>query len=369
MGEQSQSLFQLPLEALHVQAGAKFGPFAGWNMPITYPLGVMKEHLHTREHAGLFDISHMKAIEVTGSGAADFLNHALPIDAHVLKQGQSRYNFLLDEKAGILDDLIVTRLGDARFMVVANAGNWREDVAELERRKGNFNCTITPLDRVLLALQGPKAVQILTACGLDLDVGSMAFMTGKEPRENWFVTRSGYTGEDGFEIAIPIEDGEKVATALLESADVTWIGLAARDSLRLEAGLCLHGQDITPDYNPIEATLTWAVTKAVREKAGFVGAEAYLNALEQGPSRRRVGLVVQGRQPVRGGAEIFDDMGEKIGLITSGGFGPSFDAPVAMGYLPTSHDINKAVFADVRGKKIEMKVHPTPFIPHTYFKG
>jgi len=369
MSQSSQALSILPLEALHQQAGAKFGVFAGWSMPITYPLGVMKEHLHTREAAGLFDISHMKVIEVSGQGAADFLNYALPIDAHALKQGQSRYNFLLDEKAGILDDLIVTRLGEVRFMVVANAGNWQADVTELERRKADFDCAITPLNRVLLALQGPKALGVLEACQLGIDVRDLRFMYGKEPRQDWFVTRSGYTGEDGFEIAVPIEAGKQVAEALQQQSDVTWVGLAARDSLRLEAGLCLHGQDITPDFNPIEAGLTWAVTKAVRERAGFVGAQAYLQALEKGCKRLRVGLAVQGRQPVRGGAEIFNAQGEKIGLVTSGGFGPSFDAPVAMGYLPVSHDASQSVFADVRGKKIEMKIHTTPFIPHSYFKG
>jgi len=369
MGESSQSLMHLPLEELHQQAGAKFGAFAGWSMPITYPLGVMKEHLHTRTHAGLFDISHMKVIEVFGSGAADFLSHALPIDAHALRQEQSRYNFLLNVQAGILDDLIVTRVGDTRFMVVANAGNWQADVAELERRKGGFDCTIKPLTRVLLALQGPKAVSVLEEAGLHLDVSSMRFMTGRQVRENWFVTRSGYTGEDGFEIAVPVEDAKQLVDSLLQNPDVALIGLAARDSLRLEAGLCLHGQDITPDFNPVEAGLTWAITKSVRERAGFIGAEAYLQLLAQGPTRRRVGLVVQGRQPVRGGAEIFNQQGEKIGVITSGGFGPSFDAPVAMGYLPQSHDVNSPVFADVRGKKIEMKIHAMPFISHSYFKG
>jgi len=369
MGESSHSLFTLPLEALHAEAGAKFGAFAGWSMPITYPLGVMKEHLHTRAHAGLFDISHMKVIEVTGKEAADFLSNALPIDAHALKQGQSRYNFLLDNKAGILDDLIVTRLGDARFMVVANAGNWQDDVAQLERRKGEFDCAIVPLERVLLALQGPKAAEILAASGLGIDVGSLRFMTGCEPGEGWFVTRSGYTGEDGFEIAVPLAEGEHVAKTLLKDANLSWIGLAARDSLRLEAGLCLHGQDITPELTPVEAGLTWAITKSVRERAGFVGAKAYVDALAQGASRRRVGLVAQGRQPVRGGAEIFDASGAKIGLVTSGGFGPSFDAPVAMGYIPANAALEEPVFADVRGKKIEMRIHPLPFIPHSYFKG
>jgi len=370
MGESSQSLFTLPLEAMHIEAGAKFGGFAGWSMPITYPLGVMKEHLHTRTQAGLFDISHMKVIEVAGAGAANFLSTALPIDAHALKLSQSRYNFLLDDAAGVLDDLIVTRLSESRFMVVANAGNWRADVEELERRKGDFfDCTIVPLERVLLALQGPKAAEILNGSGLGIKANDLRFMMGVEPRAGWFVTRSGYTGEDGFEIAVPVTEGEQVAKALLQHPDLAWIGLAARDSLRLEAGLCLHGQDITVDFNPVEAGLTWAVTKSVRERAGFVGAKAYLEALAQGASRRRVGLVVQGRQPVRGGAEIFDSEGTKIGIVTSGGFGPSFDAPVAMGYIPADVTPEQPIFADVRGKKIEMKIHPLPFIPHSYFKG
>jgi len=367
MNEPAQALHHLPLEALHEAAGAKFGAFAGWSMPLSYPLGVMKEHLHTRDGAGLFDISHMKLIEIEGRDAATFLSYALPIDAGALKQGQSRYNYLLAEDGGILDDLIVTRLGENRFMVVANAGNWQADTQVFEQRRLSFDCNITPLTRVLLALQGPKAAQVMTQCGLDCT--DLTFMHGVEPRESWFVTRSGYTGEDGFEIALPLEEAEDLAKKLLAIEGVCLIGLAARDSLRLEAGLCLHGLDITPDINPIEAGLTWAVTKSVREKAGFVGAKAYLQALEQGTTRRRVGLAAQGRLPVRAGAEIFDVSGQKIGQVTSGGFGPSFDAPVAMGYLPVSLDPQAEIFADVRGKKIALKIHPLPFVPQKYFKG
>jgi len=371
MNEPEHTLHHLPLEALHKAAGAKFGSFAGWFMPLSYPLGVMKEHLHTRNEAGLFDISHMKLIEIDGRDAAVFLSYALPIDAAALKQGQSRYNYLLAEDGGILDDLIVTRLGERRFMVVANAGNWQADTRELEQRRQSFDCTITPLPRVLFALQGPKAAQVMQQCGLGCT--DLTFMHGVEPREGWFVTRSGYTGEDGFEIALPVDQAEDLAQKLLAVEDVCLIGLAARDSLRLEAGLCLHGLDITPDINPVEAGLTWAVTKSVREKAGFVGAKAYLEALEQGGVRRRVGLAAQGRQPVRAGADIFDAMGQKIGQVTSGGFGPSFDAPVAMGYVPSSlaaqAKTEAEIFADVRGRKIALKIHPLPFVPQKYFKG
>jgi len=367
MSGQAESLHHLPLKALHEAAGAKFGAFAGWFMPLTYPLGVMKEHLHTRTEAGLFDISHMKLIEVAGREAAAFLSYALPIDADALRMGQSRYNYLLAENGGILDDLIVTRLGDNRFMVVANAGNWQADVIEFERRRGDFDCAITPLNRVLLALQGPKAAQVMEICGLGGT--QLTFMNGIEPQEEWLITRSGYTGEDGFEIALPQAQGEALAKQLLAVEGVTWIGLAARDSLRLEAGLCLHGLDITSDINPVEAGLTWAITKSVREKAAFVGAATYLHILTKGVTRRRVGLVPQGRQPVRAGAVLFDANGRQIGMVTSGGFGPSFGAPVAMGYVPVDLDTHCEIFADVRGKKIALNIHPLPFIPQNYFKG
>lgn len=368
MGDHSQDLKILPLHQLHEKAGAKFGGFAGWNMPLTYPLGVMKEHLHTRAHAGLFDISHMKLIVVEGPQAADFLAAALPIDASALKQGQSRYNYLLNDEAGILDDLIVTRLGDSRFMVVANAGNADADIAELTQRANGFDCKVEPLDRVFLALQGPEAAKVIADAGLAGN--ELVFMHGFEPKENWFMTRSGYTGEDGFEIGLPEAQAVALAEKLLADPRVEWIGLAARDSLRLEAGLCLHGNDITVDTNPVEAGITWAVTKAVREKAGFVGAQAFLDALAKGPSRRRVGLKPETRQPVRGGAEIFDGDGKSVGTVTSGGFGPSFDGPVAMGYVAADlATVGTKLFTEVRGRQIELSVHSLPFVEQRYFKG
>lgn len=264
----------LPLQDLHEKAGARFGGFAGWNMPTTYPLGVMKEHLHTRDHAGLFDISHMKLVEVSGADAAALLAETCPLDPTILKTGQSKYTFFLNDNGGVLDDLIVTRLGEDRFMVVANAGNADADIEHLNEAASGKAVKVNPLDRVFLALQGPEAEAVITDAGLP--GADLAFMSGFEPKQSWFMTRSGYTGEDGFEIGLPADEARALAEKLLADERVEWIGLAARDSLRLEAGLCLHGQDITPETDPVSAGLTWAITKAVREKAAFNGAKAVL---------------------------------------------------------------------------------------------
>lgn len=362
------SLKRLPLHDLHQKAGAKFGDFAGWKMPLTYPLGVLKEHLHTRAHAGLFDISHMKLIAVEGPQAVEFLSYALPVDAMLLKIGQSRYNYLLNKQAGIIDDLIITRLAECRFMLVVNAGNAQIDLIEFEKRAVGFACQVIALERVLLALQGPQAADVMVDAGLPGN--ALFFMQGFEPQKDWFITRSGYTGEDGFEIALPEGQARALAEKLLNDSRVEWVGLAARDSLRLEAGLCLHGNDITLDTTPIDAALTWAVPKNVREKAKFYGAKAFLEALQKGPSRCRVGLKPQTRQPIRAGALLFDHEGNQIGLVTSGGFGPSFDAPVAMGYVPVAcKNEGTEIFTELRGKKITLSVHSLPFVEQRYFKG
>ncbi|MEZ5781693.1 MAG: glycine cleavage system aminomethyltransferase GcvT [Rhizobiaceae bacterium] len=361
-------LKHLPLEELHRAAGAKFGGFAGWSMPLTYAPGVMKEHLHTREHAGLFDISHMKLITVSGKDAAQLLERACPIDIAALQVSQSKYTFLLKERAGIIDDLIVTKLADDRFMVVANAGNASADIAQLAKLADGLTVEIDPLDRVFLAIQGPEADAILADAGLSTE--SLTFMTGSEPREGWFMSRSGYTGEDGFEIGLPASEAVELAETLLSDERLMWIGLAARDSLRLEAGLCLHGQDIAPDLDPISAGLLWAIPKNRRAEGGHVGAEALAAIISAGPSQRRVGLKPEGRQPVRAGAPLSDDAGNRVGEVTSGGFGPSAGHPVAMGYVPV--ELAKAgtrVFADVRGARIPMDVHSLPFTPHRYRKG
>ncbi len=361
-------LRKLPLEDMHAAAGARFGGFAGWSMPLTYPPGVMKEHLHTRAAAGLFDISHMQLFLVEGPQAADMLARMCPLDLGALDVGQSKYTFFLTDKAGIIDDLIVTRLGSQRFMVVANAGNADVDGAHLRDMARSFDAQVDALYRVFLALQGPQAAAIAAKAGLD--VSDLTFMHGKEPKPGWFMSRSGYTGEDGFEIAVPPAEGEALARSLLENGEAMWIGLAARDSLRLEAGLCLHGQDITPDINPVDAGLMWAVSKPVREAGRFIGGAALAALVAAGAQRKRVGLKPEGRQPVRGGAKLFDAAGDPAGEVTSGGFGPSAEAPVAMGYVPTAlASPGIKLFAEVRGNRVPVSVHSLPFVPHRYFKG
>lgn len=364
---QTGELNTLPLDAMHRRAGARFGAFAGWSMPLTYPDGVMKEHLHTREKAGLFDISHMKLFLVSGPGAASALATACPFDPEALGGGQSKYTFFLNDHAGIIDDLIVTRLGADRFMVVANAGNAEIDQRHLELVRVDLAWTLKPLDRVFLALQGPAAEDVLKEAGLDLS--DLTFMEGREPREGWFATRSGYTGEDGFEVALPPEEAEAFAAKLLADERVAWIGLAARDSLRLEAGLCLHGQDITPDTTPLEAGLMWAIPKALRANGRFIGAEALRQRLAGSPEERRVGIKPEGRQPVRPGTVLFDQDDGEIGRVTSGGFGPSAGFPVAMGYVAGESRPGRQIFADVRGKRLPVEIHALPFTPHRYRKG
>jgi len=363
-----QDLKSLPLEDLHKAAGARFGGFAGWNMPLTYPPGVMKEHLHTREHAGLFDISHMKLFEVSGPGAVALLDRACPLQAAALERSQSKYTFFLTDEAGIVDDLIVTRLDDQRFMIVANAGNAATDEALLKRLAKDFEVAVTPLDRVFLALQGPDAADILLKAGIETD--AITFMHGLELRHDWFMSRSGYTGEDGFEIGLPEADARQLVKELTADPRVMWIGLAARDSLRLEAGLCLHGQDITPDTDPASAGLMWAIPKDIRAHGAFIGADALRDVLAKGAREKRVGLKPEGRQPVRAGTALTDADGKPAGRVTSGGFGPSVQAPVAIGYVAAAvAKPGTRLFADVRGTKIPVDVAPLPFTPHRYRKG
>lgn len=368
MADEKVELSQLPLKELHEAAGARFGPFAGWSMPITYPPGVLKEHLHTREQAGLFDISHMKLFLVTGARAAEMLSRACPLEAEALQQTRSKYTFLLNEEAGIVDDIIITRLGEERYIAVANAGNAAIDEKLLKAAAQDFDCTVEPLDRVLLALQGPEAESVLAGAGLDLS--HLAFMQGIEPNPGWFASRSGYTGEDGFEIALPPDEAMAFAQSLLADERVAWVGLAARDSLRLEAGLCLHGQDVDAAITPVEAGLMWAIPRSLRETGKFVGADALRTAIQAGPAHKRVGLRPEGRQPVRAGAELFDAEGRPAGRVTSGGFGPSAGFPVAMGYvLPGLESPGTGLFAEVRGNRMPVTVHPLPFTQHRYRKG
>jgi aminomethyltransferase len=361
-------LRELPLKHLHVSAGAKFGGFASWNMPLFYPLGVMKEHLHCRESAGLFDISHMKLFMAEGENVDTMIARACPLDPMAIEAGESKYTFLLNQNAGIIDDLIITRFSPTRFLIVANASRADVDFAELNGFAEALECKLTPLERVLLALQGPKAAQILTDAGME--GASLTFMRGMELSGGIIVTRSGYTGEDGFEVSMPLNRANEIASKLAADPRVEWIGLAARDSLRLEAGLCLYGNDMDESVDPASAALTWAIPKTIRQNGQYRGAKALEKIMASGAEPKRVGLKPEGRQPVRGGAELFAEDGTKIGRVTSGGFGPSANHPVAMGYLPKPLATpGTIVFAEVRGTRIPVAVHALPFVPHTYFRG
>ena len=371
-------LKRTPLHALHVASGARMVPFAGYHMPVQFPAGVLKEHLHTRAAAGLFDVSHMGQLVLRArsgdtADAALALERLVPQDIVAIAPGRQRYAQLTNESGGILDDLMVANFGEALFLVV-NAACKDADEALLRDRLSD-TCTIDPLpDRALLALQGPKAEAVLSE--LSAGLGEMKFMDAG-PREvaglDCFVSRSGYTGEDGFEISVRAEHAEQLARLLLIDERVLPIGLGARDSLRLEAGLCLCGHDIDTSTTPVEAALEWSIQKSRRRggarAGGFAGADKILAQLQGGAPCRRVGLRADGRAPVREGAQLFADSASPnpVGKVTSGGFGPSLNAPVAMGYLPAAlGGAGAQVFAEVRGQRLPLKVAAMPFVPNTY---
>ncbi|HWD30961.1 MAG TPA: glycine cleavage system aminomethyltransferase GcvT [Pseudomonas sp.] len=372
----TETLQKTPLHALHLELGARMVPFAGYDMPVQYPLGVMKEHLHTREQAGLFDVSHMGQIRLTGANAAKALETLVPVDIIDLPVGMQRYAMFTNEHGGILDDLMVANLGNDELFLVVNAACKDQDLAHLRQHIGT-QCEIQPLfeERALLALQGPAAVEVLKR--LAPAVAQMTFMQFQPVQllgADCYVSRSGYTGEDGFEISVPADKAEALASRLLAEPEVAAIGLGARDSLRLEAGLCLYGHDMNTQTTPIEASLLWAISKVRRadgERAGgFPGAAAIFAQQQTGVARKRVGLLPQERTPVREGAEIVDEAGTVIGTVCSGGFGPSLNAPVAMGYLDAAHTaLETAVWAIVRGKRVAMKVSKMPFVAQRYYRG
>ncbi len=374
----SPALKQTPLHALHLARGAKMVPFAGYDMPVQFGPGVLKEHLHTRKHAGLFDVSHMGQSALRPKSgrledAARALESLVPQDILALPVGRQRYAQFTNETGGILDDLMVANFGDHLFLVV-NAACKAEDEAHLSEHLSDV-CIIEPLvDRALIALQGPAAEKVLAK--FDADIPKMRFMDAGPRRLAelaCFVSRSGYTGEDGFEISVPADAAEDFAKLLLADENVLPIGLGARDSLRLEAGLCLYGHDLDTSTTPVEGALEWSIQKSRRKggarPGGFPGSDLILKQLENGAPRRRVGFKPEGRAPVREGALLFADAtsSKPIGQVTSGGFGVSLNAPVAMGYLPAHLARPETpVFAEVRGQRLALRLAAMPFVPNTY---
>ena len=380
MSTHSNELQKTPLYDLHLDQGAKMVPFAGYDMPVQYAGGVKKEHLHTRTHAGLFDVSHMGQVRLTGPQAAADLEKLVPVDIIDLPQGKQRYALFTNEQGGILDDLMVTRFPSQghndHLYIVVNAACKEQDIDHL---KANLSAD-TRLDildnRALIALQGPQAAQALAR--LAPEINEMVFMDAREltiAEVDCFISRSGYTGEDGFEISIPAEQAETLTRQLLEQPEVQLIGLGARDSLRLESGLCLYGHDITTETTPVEGSLIWAISKIRRNgghrAGGFPGADVILRQIgTKDISKKRVGLSGSSRAPVREGTDIVNSDGEIIGQVTSGTYGPTIEAPVAMAYVPTEYaPLGTEVFALVRGKKLPMTVTKMPFIQQRYYRG
>jgi aminomethyltransferase len=369
-------MLKTPLHALHEGLGGRMVGFAGYSMPVHYPTGILKEHLHTRAAAGLFDVSHMGQVAIRPSSGdladtARALETLMPVDLLGLAPGRQRYGLLTDSAGGILDDLMVANRGD-HFLLVVNAARKADDLAHLEAGLGAA-CAVEPLERGLLALQGPKAAAVLGA--LHPDVAGMRFMDVRAIEIGGMpavVSRSGYTGEDGFEISLGAQDTRDLAERLLGAPDVLPIGLGARDSLRLEAGLCLYGHDIDETTTPVEAALEWAIQPARRRggarAGGFPGAEVILDQIAAGATRRRVGLRPEGRAPMREGTELFAEAeGAALGTITSGGFGPSLDAPVAMGYVPIGQAApGIRLLGRLRGKMHAVTVAKMPMIEPGY---
>jgi aminomethyltransferase len=371
----TQNLKTTPLNALHKSLGGKMVEFAGYEMPVQFPLGVMKEHLHTRSKAGLFDVSHMGQAVIVGADherAAQALETLVPGEIQKLGVGRQRLTVLLNDDGGILDDLMVSRpVADGRLNIVVNGACKDADYAYLDERLPE-NAKLERFDnRGLLALQGPKASDVLANhAPAAADLKFMSFAELQIGDITAVVTRGGYTGEDGFEISIWQEDTEKLAKLLLDDPEVEPIGLGARDSLRLEAGMCLYGHDLTPEISPVEGNIAFTIGKRRRAEGGFAGAERILRELVDGPSRLRVGILPEGRAPAREGAVIQSTEGEIIGAVTSGGFGPSVGAPVAMGYVDSAYaQSGTEVQLMVRGKALPARIADMPFAPHNYYRG
>jgi aminomethyltransferase len=367
-------LLRTPLYDLHLELGARMVPFAGYSMPVQYPAGLIAEHLHTRTAAGLFDVSHMGQLSIGGADAAPALESLMPVDVIGLAPGRQRYGTLLNDNAGILDDLMFTRRA-SDFLVIVNGACKVADTAHIQQHIGT-RCQVTPLpDAALLALQGPLAATALER--LAPGVSALIFMSGNSfvwQGHEIFITRSGYTGEDGFEISIPSDAALAFARAVLQQPEVKPIGLGARNSLRLEAGLCLYGNDIDSNTTPAEANLLWAVQKVRRtggaRAGGFPGAEKLLAQIDSGSSRLRVGLRALERVPVREHTALHVPGRAAVGEVTSGLLGPTADAPIAMAYVAVAHSVpGTRLDAMVRGKPVPMQICPMPFVPHRYHRG
>jgi aminomethyltransferase len=367
----TDALLRTPLHALHREFGAKMVPFAGYDMPVQYPDGILKEHLHCRASAGLFDVSHMGQARIDGAGAVAALEALVPGDLAALAPGRMRYTMFTDDNAGILDDLMVTARRDGGFVVVLNAACKAVDMAHLEAGlTGGARATLMD-DRALLALQGPKAAEVMAHLAPGAE--AMKFMSAADMTVagiDCFVSRSGYTGEDGYEISVAASGAEALARKLLAEPEVAPIGLGARDTLRLEAGLCLYGHDIDTTTTPVEAGLAWTISKRRRAEGGFPGAARISKELAEGPARKRVGIRPEGRAPARDGTAVSDSAGHAVGTVTSGGFSPSLAAPIAMGYVVAAAAApGTALSLDVRGRSLAARVADLPFVPHRYHKG
>ncbi|MHA7880487.1 MAG: glycine cleavage system aminomethyltransferase GcvT [Saccharospirillum sp.] len=371
-----ETLNTTPLTELHIELGARMVPFAGYSMPVQFPLGVKQEHLHTRSQAGLFDVSHMGQLLLKGADAAKALEALVPVDIIDLPVGKQRYALLTNEQGGIIDDLMVARHSEDVLYLVVNAARKEADLSHLSAHLPDTVAIERLDDRALIALQGPKAAEVLTR--LQPGVSEMVFMDNRPMTisgADCFVSRSGYTGEDGYEISVPADAAVALVKALLAEPEVEPIGLGARDSLRLEAGLCLYGHDIDTTTTPLEASLIWAISKARRadgmRPGGFMGETTLLGQIaNKDMTRKRVGLKGEGRAPVREGARLFSEAGEHIGTVTSGTYGPSVEAPVAMGYVKTPFSaLDTVVYAEVRGKKLPMTVSRMPFLEPGYHRG
>jgi aminomethyltransferase len=371
---EAQLLLETPLTALHQMLGAKLVPFAGYSMPISYPGGIIAEHNHTRSQSGLFDVSHMGQVTVLGDAVAERLESVMPNNFISLAPMSSVYGLLMNEAGGVRDDLIATNLGDGRFNLVLNASNKHADLAYLRAALPDLTFELHE-DRALMALQGPASRAVMARLGKT--ASELDFMTATQDQiagvDVW-VTCSGYTGEDGFEISVSASEADSVARCLLAEPEVEAIGLGARDSLRLEAGLCLHGHELSPDITPIEAGLSWAISRERRESGrrpgGYPGAATIHQQLAKGTERKRVGLRIEGRRPVRAGEILLNSAGDEVGAICSDAFGATLGGPVAMGFVqPECATVGSGLHVTVRGKRVDLTVVSLPMVPSRYYRG